>query len=672
LNIGDFYIKRLIDLERQNRLLSEVFHFQDVVAIYGKTPRTQFLFGFAIKNPMMSAFSENSISKLLTIFEEEGYKSRDYWDDLFRVDYLSRPDTMLFFGTKIPIRLPLRHQPPIEIVSFQLSFGIRPRQTNENAENLCRYLATSFKEAVIKLPPYTHDFNLGPYEGNLSEYIKRYYPDESVTDPELLQSDRKIALFVRDRILHSPNFPETYTPRLSQDILDCFHYFHLSPTDTAPPELTEGFPTGRENAVIFFRNTDFKDYLVEEPGSVTYWRDYHYKNVWIRTAMQTFSPYMLYHAFDSQEYRMNYLIYDWLVYCRGLIRHLTTILDEPQFQSQDLAPFSEVPLLRDHLSKTSLNALFMSPLVTELQLTGKKSQPDSILFESAPQSLEELSAIQDFAQARALIQRGKLSPAQHLLTNAKRKLKKYHHTHGLVNVILKLAETYAEEQKYPDAFSALSECIDLAKSGKIPVDTIIKVHNMLTHIHSLAGNQARAQDQFEIALKFLRSLPSDSKNDALIARTYLEMIKTKLSLKQYKETDPDFREMHKLIPNQPLYAFLFYYERSHYYAGLSNEIKQMEMLEKALSISEGPLREYINAQIELGQLYTYNKSDYNKAIKVLKDAEKSNNFADLDGIKAKIKTFEILADAYKGAKNADAAVNAQEEAERLRERMDHI
>jgi tetratricopeptide (TPR) repeat protein len=620
----------------------------------------------------MCAFPETQTNRLQQLFEEEGFISRDFWDDNFRFDIISKPDLVVFLGSQIPIRLPVKNQPPLEICTFNISIGCRPRELNDMTVTLFRFIINSFREKIINLPPYTHDFNIRKYDSKIQNFIEKYFPNPAEIDEETLKLEKKFTLHIRDRILHSPEFTEKYNIRLSQDVLDCYHYFHLAPIDELPPELSKGLPTGRENQAIFFKNMSNNDMLIEEPGMVTYWRDYNYKNIWIRTSMQTYAPFILYQIFDDQEYRFNYLLYDWLVYCRALIKEILPIFDAEQYHAADMVPFSEITLLQNIISTITMNALPLSPLVYEMQISEHGNQMNRELFEGIPQTLEELKAIQDFKTSRILIQRGNYGGGENLLLNARKSLKKFHHTPGIIAINSKLIDLYIEQEKYTEALKILTEALELVKTGKVPIPELVKIHISFNHIYHITGEFDKGLEHFNIIEKFLSSLPNSNIISNQMCRIYLAMIKTKQKCKQYKEVEPYYKEAFKLVSDIPLFKFLFYYERSHFYAGTGNEQKQIEMLEKALDIPEGPIYDYVNAQIELGQILNYNKLEPQKAIKLLNEALKINQHTDFGSMKLKIKTYEILADAYIAVKNQDAAQQAQQEANILRDRIDKM
>ena len=153
----------------------------------------------------------------------------------------------MILGAKLPIKIPILHQPPIELVSFFPSICIRPRRLDDSFETMVRYLAASFKEAMLNLEPYNYDFNIDKYETQISELVQKLYPNQNSLEPEALNNEREVILAIRNNILRDYDAFEDSFMRISQDVFDIYRDFHLLPTEQLPPELSLGFPRNRRN-----------------------------------------------------------------------------------------------------------------------------------------------------------------------------------------------------------------------------------------------------------------------------------------------------------------------------------------------------------------------------------------------------------------------------------------
>ena len=488
----------------------------------------------------------------------------------------------------------------------------------------------------------------------------------------------KLNSYLRDKFLRDGQNFETNALLESQDILDIYRDFNLNPTMAWPIELKRGLPHNRENLTIFFRNADFNDCFIEEPGSVSYWRDFIYKDVWLRAGFQSNTFNLWYMAFNDQHFHMNYLFYDWLIFARGLIKPMLSIMDSPQFNAlgvqavSGVKSFSEVQIRKDVLAGATPNGLFVPSLIYETQLAEEVGKANTSFFESAPAGLEELIALYDYARAKNAVQIGNYPAATKLLMEAKRVLKKFHHTHGQVKLLLKLYAVAYTQEKLPEAMGYLQEALELCKTGKIPIEDMIQIHISMAWIHGLQKQPKEMDRQMEIALKFLNSLPSTEENQNLFPKIHLEWARIRMHLQDYNGANEAFKELFKYIKLSPLYEFFYYYERSNYYAAINSEQKQMLALQKAVSLKDLPQLEGYKARLQMGKMLLYTKQDPKQALEYLTKAEKMITDEDMESLKLRIQVYEMLNDANMAIHNDFAAKMAKQEIGVLQEKLDHL
>lgn len=617
---------------------------------------------------------KDEFKKVEEICQQEGFSQSNNFDKRFRYDIIRDPEYTLILGAKIPVVIPLNHQPPIELVSFYLSFVFRPKRFEEP---FIRYMIASFKEVVQKIPPYTHDFNIQSVQEKVLSAVQKYYPDENTVEPAVFSSEIPCLNFIRDKILKNPASFEQYIYRLSQDVLDIYRDFNLTPTLELAPEFEKGYPRGRENLVVTFHNPDFDDYFIEEPGSIAYWRNYQYKSIWIRVGMQTVTPFIWYEVLDEQKFHLNYLIHDWLVFCRALIKPSLSVMDSVQFdtltnQMYNLKPFSEKQMIQDVQKEKEINALFFPSLYFESKISPDLIHPHFILFESAPSSLEELSSVYDFTRAKVFIQNGNYNAAKQLLLECREKLKKFHHTYGQVKILLRLNEIAMTQDNIVESIALLCEAMDLARSGKIPYNDIVEIHLLVARSYAKNNEMEKADAHFNIAIKFLKALPDSKEITPLLFRAYIEIAKIKLEAKDMEGSDEAFKEVVPFINKSEIFEFFYYYERSIFYAANKNESKQMLALTRALNIRNTPPFETVKANVALAKIFLYSKHEPQKALEYLTTADKITLPLSIEGLTLKIQINEILVDTHKMLQNLDLANATQQEVDKLREKLDRL
>ncbi len=289
-----------------------------------------------------------------------------------------------------------------------------------------------------------------------------------------------------------------------------------------------------------------------------------------------------------------------------------------------------------------------------------------------PAGLEELIALYDYARAKNAVQIGNYPAATKLLMEAKRVLKKFHHTHGQVKLLLKLYAVAYTQEKLPEAMGYLQEALELCKTGKIPIEDMIQIHISMAWIHGLQKQPKEMDRQMEIALKFLNSLPSTEENQNLFPKIHLEWARIRMHLQDYNGANEAFKELFKYIKLSPLYEFFYYYERSNYYAAINSEQKQMLALQKAVSLKDLPQLEGYKARLQMGKMLLYTKQDPKQALEYLTKAEKMITDEDMESLKLRIQVYEMLNDANMAIHNDFAAKMAKQEIGVLQEKLDHL
>ncbi|WP_371803217.1 tetratricopeptide repeat protein [Candidatus Lokiarchaeum ossiferum] len=624
----------------------------------------------------MNTFSKNQYMSIKTMLEEEGYRSSNDYNCFLRYSIAKEPETTFILGIKIPIQVPNKVTPKAELVSFYISLSLRPRWLDQSFEDSLRYLAVALRETVQTLlqdEPYRYDFNFVAYQSKITQVIEKFY--SSNDDPTFQDSSDGsiINSLLRSNVLQNQHTFDHFNLALSKDVLDIYQDFHLHPTDDLPAELSKGFPENRRNFVVLFKREDPDQYLIEEPGSVTYYRDYVYNNVWIRTGLESHTLNLWYQVFQDQSFKINYLIYDWIIFCRGLIKKVMPLLENgPLFNPLDIKNFSYVQFLKQFAPNMYLPGLFLPQLVYENTLVSDYYCRDFFLFESIPCSLEETSIIEHYSQAKILIGKGNYSKAEEAFKDILHRLKKFHHILGEVAVLFKLAKIARIKKNHVLSVAYLEEALDLARSGKVPLSDIVHIHIELIYSHIFNSDSLKANQHKQIVVQFLKDLPANEQSESLILRYYLDMARLSMMEQDFDDANLQFKELLKRIDKHPDYEFLYYYERSKYYAGINNEAKQFQALQKAVDLPDGPKQEHIEAFFDLGLFYLYQRNDHLKAIRYVLEAEAMIQDEDLASLQLKLKCKEVLADAYQAANKGIESEIQKEEAEKIKARLDHL
>ncbi len=618
---------------------------------------------------------KSSLEELVNFIENEGFNSDFNTTSKYRYSLVKDPITLIL-GAKIPVFFPLKITPPSEITTFYISLAIQTRNpwVSDKFRDNSRIVARIFRKLVEKLKPYKHEFNFTGYRPKIRDLIQKYRSNQKNTteNPSIEEIFEKTR--IRDKYLREKDEDtfETCLKKLSQDVLSIYRDFHLRPTNKKPPEIFNGYPRGRENFTVIFKSEDPNQYLLEEPGCVSYWRDYHYKNIWTRTGFECLWAKILYQAFSDKDYRLNYLLYDWIVYARGLIKPIVETLDKVGIDFQEFQPFSEVKLLKDILRKKEHPGIFVPTMTYEAMQSEELVERSKVLFDSAPTSLVEVSAIDHFIQAEYLMKRNDLQSAKQKTAKALVKLKEAHHAKGELKCLFRLYEISEAQKKYAEGVKILERALEIAKLNACTVQEISKIHNLMIKAYGNKGNNTTSERHFVINLKFLESLDRSAKVEKLIVETHLEMFKLRLKQKKIKLAKEHLKSLAKHVKKYPEYEFLFLYWRAKYEQASGNKKVMLNLLEKADEIQEGGQFEHILTKFELAKHFLYNEKKTKKALDYLEQANRMIKSIDVKKLKLKIKIFEMMRDAYNALNDSQKVQAVSDQVKNLREQLDRF
>ncbi|MHA1746996.1 MAG: tetratricopeptide repeat protein [Promethearchaeota archaeon] len=625
----------------------------------------------------MESQSRNQIKVVETMLERAGFVPNDSNHANFRYSITREPERTFILGAKLPIMIPIDHTPPVELVAFYISITIRAQWLDENFINLLGTLATQLRtviETLQKEEPYNFEFNLDSHIQKISLLLEKYYPPIRTLDQKTLSeiSDNEVSMSIRKKVFEDRRSFKENIHKLSRDIQDVYSDFGFHPTSELPPELSKGFPRSRRNWIVLFKNQSPNEYLIEEPGSITYFRDYIYNNAWIRTGFESVTPNIWYQAFSDQDYQMNYLFYDWIVYARGLLKKVQPIIAPSSgYRSWDVKAFSDVQYLKEYACNLLVPGLFMPRLVYENQKSSEWELRDEFLFSSSPTSLEELATIEDFAQVQVLMRKGQFPQSEKLLLSILETLKTYHHIFGVTHSLIFLADISLKVKNYSNCLKYALEALEYAKSGKIPISDITKLHILLIQTYENTLSPEKSKTHVQIILTFLKSLPVSAENDQLILKCHLEFVRMNIAKEDYHEANLHFKELLKRMDKYPEFQFLYYFERSKYHSKNQKPAKQYQALQKALGIKQDSALAHAQALYDLGEYMSSIKNDNPKALAILTEIDVLLTELTFENLKLKLRTHRLIKDILLLDNRIEDASKHIQEIEKINYRLTH-
>ncbi|MHA1583743.1 MAG: hypothetical protein ACTSWL_00685, partial [Promethearchaeota archaeon] len=473
---------------------------------------------------------------------------------------------------------------------------------------------------------------------------------------------------IRKKIFqHELAFPK-FSHQISEDVLNFYKDFELQPTNELPAELSRGVPFERRNWIALFNGSDPSEYIIEEPGTITYFRDHVDKNIWFRSGFQSLTPNVWYETFQSQHYTMDYLFYDWIIYSKAILKiFLESINNISNFDTKLLNSFNEQKFLKNYADNQEISALFLPYLAYENQIA---STPDKKLFETPPESLDESLINEKYQNALDLLNKTDLFEAKKKLKEVFQDLVKYHHLKGQLIVSLQISEVSFQQKQYLEARNVLQQAFEIIKSNITEEELIVETHFGLIKAYRFTSELDNANKHERILIKFIHSLPSENSFEELILKAYLKLSQLALSLNLLPKANEYSREVLKRMEKYPYYEFYYYYERSKYHAASDNPYKQSQALLKAIAVKEAPKIPKMHAKYDLANYYIEKKEDFQKAIKILEkliDELKENK---MEIMKFKANCISKLMIAYSSLDKDDIVIELHEKLTNLKNKIE--
>lgn len=608
----------------------------------------------------MQSFQNFKHEKIKEILENNHYLNSNLFSAQFRYSIITDPDLTIIFGVKIPIEIPISFHLPVELVSFHISIAIRPFWLDDATLSLIDSFSAQFRNLVentlFKTKIYNFEFHYEDYEEKIISLLKKYYPEPSIeiVNPAVPE-DYLTNLKIRNSYLQKYKDLEKLNEQFSQDILEISNDFHLHPTQNLPPELIHGIPAKRHSQLIMFTRQNPSQYLIEEPGSISYYRDYTLHNVWIRTGFESLSAPIWYQVFEDQKFRMDYLIYDWMVYTRGLLRAILPLFDTNTTDYiQRWKNFSEVAFLNKISHDSSIPGLFLPSLFYESSYSFKLIKPEYDLLDAIPCSLVELYAEIKYNHAKSLLKKGHFQESINELSGIMAILNKYHHQKGSIKVQIELASLENSQQNYSNALKILNQSLDLAKEGDISIELIMKIHRMFIQTYSNLKKPESVQKHIRITEVFLKSSNDKEINSKhLLNKSYLSTAVAYLKLNDLDSANKYFKTVLKNMEDYPDIEFLYYFHRAKYYQMANFPNKQIAALQRALSITSHSEKVSLEVLYDLALVYFSEKNDDKKALSLIEKAEDLDIELNYDNINLKIDLLELKKEIYRQKQESD-------------------
>ena len=593
-------------------------------------------------------FSSGELVNLKEAIEKNGFKIDGTIENYFR--YSVKKDKLILFTIKFPVSLPLRLNFPFEVVSFRISLAFKLWDLNQNTDRIIIFIVKMLRDLALQVS-LEHNFPIKGKEIFLLELLNKIIP-ETISE----ENDSKWLNRIRVSLMNKRNEFENYDKIYTNKIVSILDNVRLKPTFKLPWELNEGVPKLRTSETLFFSNDElFDEFFILERGYFTFFKDLEYNKFYIRTSFDSYTPYIISSLFNDAEFRLETYVENWIKFSRMMLNSIIEIINLAKTNQNDFIKFNPKSELDSNDFESGINNFPFSALHYESTLSkGELYQIHNDLFNSPPTNFEVIKSINSYINAEALIKNYRFDEATQLLNDSLKIFNKNRQKKVVVSILLKLREIATLLNQEDIAVNYLRSALEVAKSGEVPIDYIIKIHYYLGKRLYQTEEYDKAMEHFNIIVKFLENEESSINKDEFLGMAYLYTGLIHLEQNKLADVKMDFRKS-LLLGNKSIKVKLNYHlMRAKNYKSKGN-LSQAQKLLRAGIDSVGinfDDKEFVpilhDLVLELAEFYIHHRVDSKKALYLMKNIEQklSLNLKVIPGIRRAIRWNLLMCDYY--------------------------
>lgn len=615
----------------------------------------------AQQNRPLSNAEEASLNDL---FRKVGWVSTTRLQDEFR--YSVNPDKICCFTAKKNITLPVRTFKPWAAVIFKSSLAFELRFLNDETLNLLNFVTANLQN-VTRQARLEHDFFLEGMEGKVVRAIEDFIPDGATDEVEQTYFN-----LLRINLLNKySKFGDINAAFLAVLPKVC-EQAHIKPTFSLPWELKDGYPPHRHENSLFFSNEEKDEYLIVEPGYLTFFHDVTINKVLVRSFFESHSPYILLSVFKDMDFKLADLITAWIQFARQQLTNLTAIVE---YQDFDKNLLQEINLEKKLLEKGTDSVFPLSSLALDSRMAGKVAVPEWRILSKPPVSFDELEASHKYQQAVQASRAGKYRDAISFSVEAIKGFNRFGQKQGVLLTLLNLSYIAKKGNRLIEAEKYLKDALELCKTGEIDDNIIIQVQSLLGEI-KLANQPTEAINHFEIATKFLNARgDKDPQAHEKIAKLKLKLLRGYSSAGNFPQAKIALKEAYsyakshlKNAEQQDKFMLQYYLEDATLAEKRENFSQAILALRKAAAleskVAKNPL--LFKVHFNLARLILIHRKNPQYSLKSLKKAEEILSENKDQGMPKLIQVYELMSDAYEMLKDGGTARSYSKQAADLR------
>ncbi|MEJ2250751.1 MAG: hypothetical protein P8Y97_13995 [Candidatus Lokiarchaeota archaeon] len=588
-------------------------------------------------------FSHREIDSIKDFFESHGWKIDGTIENYFR--FSIKNDNLLILSLKFPVALPFRLNIPFEVASFYVSIAFKLWHLNDNSSNVLSILLKKLRDFALNVS-MEHNFPLNGKENLLVEILNETVPERVKNENERSWINR-----IRVSILNKSNYFEELSTEEISEIVENLKEVGLNPTFNVPWELKKGIPKIRTSETLFFSNEETLDeFFILEKGFYSYFKDLVYKKIYIRTSFESYTPYILRKLYqDWKALNLGGLIQNWIKFVRMLLNSTLQILNTDIIDKNLFMQFNVEKEMNDDSFIEQINNFPFSPLQYEAQISKDLYFVHNDLLNRPPVNFKVLETINHYTEAEELYKSYKFDEATKKLNEALKIFNLYKNKKMVVSVLLFLKKIALLHNQDELAINYLESALNIAKSGEIPLEYIIKIQFQLAKVHYNRKNFYKAREHFRIIKKFFEDNQDDS-----IAMEYLGTSCIYLGIISAEENQTDeameyFKKVYLIAEKEIKVKLNFYLIRIIHYKRTGELKKVQKILKDALkTINFENIDNHdellADLLLELAEFLIHNKKDNKNALYVLRLAKDRLTSKTVKGIQKSIRWNLLMSD----------------------------
>ena len=593
-------------------------------------------------------FSATELTNLKEAIERNGFTLEGTIENYFR--YSIKKDKLILFTIKFPVLLPLRLNFPFEVVSFRISLAFKLWDLNQNTNKVIIFILKMLRDLALQIT-LEHNFPIKGKETHLLDLLNQLMP-ETITD----ENDSRWLNRVRISLMNKREAFEEFDSVYTNKIVNVLENTMLKPTFRLPWELGDGVPKLRTSETLFFSNDEeYDEFFIFEKGFFTFFKDLEYSKFYIRSSFDSYTPYILYSLFKDTDFKLETYVENWIKFSRMMINSILEIIRLADINQNDFINFNpKKELDTEDFEYESNNFPFSALHYESLLSKGELYQIHNDLFNTPPTNFEVIKSINSYIEAESLIKNYRFDEATLLLNNSLKIFNKNHQKKVVVSILLKLREIASILNKDEVAFNYLQSALEIAKSGEVSAEYIIKIHYFLGKRFFETDQYEKALTHFNIIVSFLENEEPSINKDEFLGMAYLYIGLINIAGNKLAESKLNFKNALQLGNRSTKVKLKYHLMRAKSYKSKGNLSQAQKLLRTGIDAVGIDYDEKEFAHIlydlvlELAEFYIHHRVDSKKALYLMKSIENrlSLNLKKIDGIRRAIRWNLLMCDYY--------------------------